>query len=319
MSYKVAFFGTPDFSVPSLDVINQNPDFEISAVISMPDRPAGRGHKLKTPPVAQYAIDHELQLFQTENINKDPGLIKFLNDNQIDFFIVIAFAQFLGTKILEIPKFGAFNIHTSLLPKYRGAAPIQYALLNGDPVTGVSIQKMVKQMDAGDLVYDHEVPILPGDNSGTLFKKLEKEAAVGLHNFLETFSKTSGDLTYTQQDNNKATFAPTILKTDGLINPFKEDCQTIINKLRAYTPWPGLHIFLNDARLKVHAVEAFPKNLQPGEIDIALGSLLLGTTKGTIRLGSIQPEGKKAQRDVDFLNGIKSKNISLKLHKERYE
>jgi methionyl-tRNA formyltransferase len=163
------------------------------------------------------------------------------------------------------------------------------------------------------------VPISPEDTSGTLFKKLEKEASLGLQNFLEIFSKTSGDLTYTPQDNNKASFAPTILKSDGLINPFKEDCQTIINKLRAYSPWPGLHIFLSDARLKVHVVEAFPKNLQPGEIDTELGSLLLGTTKGTIRLGSIQPEGKKAQRDVDFLNGIKSKKISLKLNKERYE
>ncbi|MCF8058060.1 MAG: methionyl-tRNA formyltransferase [Bacteriovoracaceae bacterium] len=319
MKYRVVFFGTPDFSVPSLDIIFQHVDFEVIAVVSMPDRPAGRGQKLKTPPVAEYAKQKGLKLFQSENVNKDQFLNQFLKTNEIDFYVVIAFAQFLGNDILNIPKHGAFNIHTSLLPKYRGAAPIQYALLNGDHTTGVSIQKMVKKMDAGDLVYSHDVVISPEDNSGTLFKKLEQESAIGLKTFLDLFMDKKGTLTFKSQEEDNVSFAPTIQKEDGLINPFTEDSIKIQNKLRAYTPWPGLFIYLNDMRLKVHTIEAFPKVLNPGDVDTQLGSLLIGTTKGTIRLSGVQPEGKKAQKDTDFLNGIKSKKIVLQLNKDKYE
>ncbi len=317
--YKVVFFGTPDFSVPSLEVLKDHKEIEVAAVVSMPDRPAGRGKKLKTPPVAQYAKDHGLTLFQTENINKDEALLSFLESQQIDFFVVIAFAQFLGERILALPKFGAFNIHTSLLPKYRGAAPIQYALLNGDEMTGVSIQRMVKEMDAGDICYDHQVSINPQETSASLFKKLEGEAAIGLKNFIQDFVEKEGMVEFRKQDPNQISCAPTIQKGDGLINPLKENAIAIINKMRAFTPWPGCFIYLNDFRLKVHEIELFPKELDAGQIDVSMGALLLGTANGTIRLSSVQPEGKKAQKDTDFLNGIKSKKLDLLLNKDHYE
>lgn len=319
MKYNVVFFGTPEFSVSSLSVLNECDFIDVKAVVSMPDRPAGRGKKLQTPPVAAYAKEKELNLFQTQNINKDENLLNFLKSNEIDFFIVIAFAQFLGSKILEVPKHGAFNIHTSLLPKYRGAAPIQYALLNGDSETGVSIQKMVKEMDAGDICYEHKVQIDKEDTSQSLFLKLEKEAAIGLENFIKEFKEKNGDISFRKQNPDLVSFAPTIKKEDGLINPKVETSVTIINKLRAYTPWPGCFVYLNDFRLKVHEIEIFPKSLNPGDVDTGMGALLLGTKEGTIRLTTVQPDGKKAQRDADFLNGVKSKGLTLKLSEEHYD
>lgn len=318
MSYNVVFFGTPEFSVPCLSSLYNHKDISVKAVVSMPDRPAGRGQKLKTPPVAEFAKSHDIKLFQSENINKDDHFHSFLKEESIDFMVVIAFAQFLGKKILDSSKFGAFNIHTSLLPKYRGAAPIQYALLNGDKVTGVSIQKMVKQMDAGDICYEHQVDIDPNDTSASLFKKLEEEAAIGLNNFIDDFVRKKGDLNFKKQNPDDVSFAPTIQKKDGLINPFQEKSQETINKLRAYTPWPGCFIFINDLRLKVIELESFPKDLSPGEIDTSMGALVVGTLDGTLRLKKVQPEGKKPQADTDFLNGIKSKGIVLDIKKEKY-
>ena len=318
MSYKVVFFGTPDFSVPSLKCLLEHNEINVCAVVSMPDRPAGRGKKLKTPPVAEAAKENGLKLFQTENVNKDEEFLEFLKNEDVDFMVVIAFAQFLGKKVLESSKFGAFNIHTSLLPKYRGAAPIQYAILNGDKETGVSIQKMVKKMDAGDICYEHKVTIEPNDTSETLFNKLQTEAASGLKSFIDHFISNSGEIEFRPQDPEHVSFAPTIKKVDGLINPYKESANQIINKLRAYTPWPGCHLYLNDFRIKVLELEPFPKKLNPGEIDTSMGSLVLGTVEGALHLKTVQPDGKKAQADSNFLNGIKSKGITLEINKEHY-
>ncbi len=316
---KTVFFGTPEFSVPSLEVLHLHPNVEVAAVVSMPDRRAGRGKQLQSPPVATFAKENNIPLIQTENINKDEDALKLLHSIEADFFIVIAFAQFLGSKILKMPKLGAFNIHTSLLPKYRGAAPIQYALLNGDKETGVSIQKMVKKMDAGDICYEHKVTISDDDTSASLFKRLESEAALGLTNFLETLVKKPDQVSYRQQNDSEATFAPTIKKQDGLINPFNFSATEILNQLRAYTPWPGLFIFISDQRLKVTELELFPQSLEAGQIDHKLGALLLGTKEGTLRLKSVQPEGKKPQEDKNYLNGLKSKSVIPTLDRNHYE
>ena len=148
---NVVFCGTPEFSLPTLSLLHIHPRVHLMHVISMPDRPAGRGQHIKSPPVIEYAKKHQLAFTQTENINKEENLINNLS-GKVDLIIVLAFAQFLGKSWLNLPHLGCFNIHTSLLPRYRGAAPIQYALLNGDTETGVSIQKMVSKMDAGDIV-----------------------------------------------------------------------------------------------------------------------------------------------------------------------
>ncbi|MCE3014018.1 MAG: methionyl-tRNA formyltransferase, partial [Proteobacteria bacterium] len=156
---KTLFFGTPDFSVATLELLQHHPLIELLGVVSMPDRPAGRGQELKSPEVINYAKNIKIPFFQTENINKEEALLETWKNEKVDLIIVLAFAQFLGSKVLQLPLLGCFNIHTSLLPKYRGAAPIQYALWNGDTETGVSIQRMVKKMDAGNIVVSVPTPI----------------------------------------------------------------------------------------------------------------------------------------------------------------
>ncbi|MBT5093526.1 MAG: methionyl-tRNA formyltransferase, partial [Halobacteriovoraceae bacterium] len=246
---KTIFCGTPEFSVPVLETLKNNSDIELYAVVSMPDRPAGRGKKLTTPEVAQYAKDHNLKLIQTENINREEAFLKEAGDQGVDLIIVLAFAQFLGSKMLELPKHGCFNIHTSLLPKYRGAAPIQYALLNGDKQTGVSIQKMVKKMDAGDLVHSSQVKIGEDTTGGELYDLLKKEAAISIEPFIK--SLIEGTITYTKQDETQVSLAPTLKKNDGFIDFKNQKVDVIFNQVRALKPWPGTFCFLNNKRLKV--------------------------------------------------------------------
>lgn len=318
--YKVVFFGTPEFSVPSLMVLKENASIEISHVVSMPDRPAGRGKKLQSPAVIDYAKEVGIPYFQTANINKESEFLSQLEKENIDFFVVIAFAQFLGTKLLRLPRLGAFNIHTSLLPKYRGAAPIQYALLNGDKMTGVSIQKMVKKMDAGDIVYSHEVEITPIETSDLLFKKLEGEAAKGLNNFIRELINSNEELKFTHQNEEDATFAPTINKLDGLINPAATTAVDIFNKYRAYYPWPGIFLYFGDhIRLKITKLSiADDNNIPAGTFNYKNGSLLLGTKMGSVHLENVQLDGKKSICDKDFINTIKSKKINLLLDRSVY-
>lgn len=166
-----------------LELLSQHPQVEIIAVVTMPDRPAGRGQQLTPPPVAEASAAQKLPLFQTENINKEPEFLEKLKAQGVDL-VVSPFAQFLGNKILTLPKMGCFNIHTSLLPKYRGAAPIQYALLNGDSGTGVSIQRMVKEMDAGDVAPLRSSAIAPHETGGQLHP-LEISSALSLNTLLE--------------------------------------------------------------------------------------------------------------------------------------
>lgn len=309
---NVVFCGTPDFSVPTLELLHQHPHINLVGVVTMPDRPAGRGQELKSPPVAEYAKLHKLPLYQVENINRDESLLLELESKKIDFILVLAFAQFLGTRVLTMPKMGCFNIHTSILPKYRGAAPIQYALLNGDQTTGVSIQRMVKEMDAGDLVHFHELPVAETETGGQLYTRLKFQAALSCNTLIEPILQDK--LVFTKQDPNGVSFAPTLKKEDGLLN-FKES--TILklkNQIRALDPWPGTYCFLNNQRLKVFEIEKLPRSLKPGETSTEHGHLAVGTLDGVIRLMSVQLEGKKICSDTELLNGLKNKGGEIILN-----
>lgn len=301
---KVAFCGTPDFSVPTLDLLANHPHIDLRYVISMPDRPAGRGMELKSPEVIEYAKAKKIPFFQTENINKEPEFLAKLKNEDLDFVVVLAFAQFLGAEMLSMGKLGCFNIHTSVLPKYRGAAPIQYALLNGDHETGVSIQKMVKKMDAGDLVHFHTVAIAPTENGGQLYTRLKFQAALAMNDFLVKVIENK--ITYTPQDETNVSFAPTLKKEDGLLKFSQKTTAEILNLIRALDPWPGTHCFLNGKRLKVLIAEPYHAKLAPGKAKNDLGSLVVGCLDGSLRLSEIQLEGKKAGTDRELLNGIKS-------------
>lgn len=303
---NVVFCGTPDFSVPTLELLHQHPHINIVGVITMPDRPAGRGQELKSPPVAAYAKEHKLPLYQVENINREEVILADLEKKNIDFYLVLAFAQFLGSRVLTMPKFGCFNIHTSVLPKYRGAAPIQYALLNGDKKTGVSIQKMVKEMDAGDLVHFQELDVAPTETGGQLYTRLKFQAALSTNTLIETILENK--LVFTPQNPAGVSFAPTLKKEDGLLNFKASEFEKLFNQVRALDPWPGTYCFLGQQRLKVFELEKLNRQMKPGVTEIVHGQLCVGAADGTaVRLASIQLEGKKVCSDIELLNGLKNK------------
>jgi methionyl-tRNA formyltransferase len=308
---NIVFCGTPDFSVPALEMLHNHPVVNVVSVITMPDRPAGRGQKLQSPPVAAYAKDNKIPLIQTENINKEAQALEDLSSKSIDAFVVLAFAQFLGSKVLELPKLGCFNIHTSLLPSYRGAAPIQYALLNGDKETGVSIQRMVKQMDAGDLVHSFPLNVDYNETGGQLYTRLKFQAALSLNTFIHELIEDK--VTYTPQDHDKATFAPTLKKEDGYLNFSNSSCESIHNQVRALIPWPGTWCKLNGKRLKVFRVEKSLKQVACSKTDTSDGNLLVGCTDGTLRLIDVQLEGKKRCSDSSLLNGLKNSTSDFEL------
>lgn len=310
--FKVAFCGTPDFSVPTLDMLANHPAIEVTAVITMPDRPAGRGQQLKAPPVADYAKENKLKLFQTENMNRSPEILEYLENEKVDFILVLAFAQFLGSKVLNLPKLGCFNIHTSILPKYRGAAPIQYALLNGDKETGVTIQKMVKQMDAGDIVIFDHLKVDDHETGGQLYTRLKYQAALSADRLIIGLRDNS--LSAVAQDESLATFAPTLKKEDGHLHFSEKSFAQLYNQVRALKPWPGTYCQLGPHRLKIIEVAPAPENfhhkLNPGELYADKGMLLAGTLDSPIRLLSVQLEGKKVCSDAELLNGLKQKLVS---------
>ena len=308
---KVIFCGTPDFSVSSLRIIHQSPSIDLKLVVTMPDRPAGRGRKMTSSAVAKYARQHNLALLQTSNINSpEEGLLKF-QESPPDLIILVSFAQFLRKKILQLPRLGCFNIHTSLLPRYRGAAPIQHAILNGDDTTGVSIQKIVQKMDAGDLCLQKEVAIPPTMTGGELFDLLKKQAAQCLEQFID--QALNDRLSFTPQDESSVSLAPALKKEDGLLRLGEKTSDEIYNQIRALDPWPGTYCFLNGQRLKVLKAKKVPTSLLPGKISLYQGTLLAGCKKGTLRLCQIQWEGKKAISDTDFINGLQNKSKKFKL------
>ena len=300
---KVVFFGTPDFAVPTLDILHNHSLIDLKCVVSMPDRKAGRGQQLKSPEVIEFAKGNKIPYFQTENINKEEEFLKKLKDESIDAFIVLAFAQFLSDKVLNIPSKGPFNIHTSILPKYRGAAPIQYALLNGDTETGVSIQKMVKKMDAGDLVHSSPIKIHPEETGGQLYTKLKFQAALSCNDFLNNLFHDK--IEYSKQDESRVCFAPTLKKDDGLVDFQNDNYETIKNKVRALNPWPGTYCFLGKKRLKIFHIEPAPHALKPGEVQTTSKEIFVGSKNQALRLCEIQLEGKKRGTDTELLNGYK--------------
>jgi methionyl-tRNA formyltransferase len=302
--FNIVFLGTPDFSVPSLEVLHNHPLINIVNIISMPDRKSGRGLDLKSPEVIEFAKNHKLPFFQTSNINQENEFLASLEKENIDIIIVLAFAQFLGERILKLPKIACFNIHTSLLPKYRGAAPIQYALLNGDPSTGVSIQKMVKKMDAGDIAWSQPVNIYPNETGGQLYTRLKFQAALSLNEFI--YALIENKISYTAQDETNVSFAPTLARQDGFLDFKNSTFQQIINKVNALYPWPGTYCFLDKKRLKVMSACLESKKLQPGEVSTDHSTLLIGCKDASIRLLQVQFEGKKPSSDITLLNGIKT-------------
>lgn len=303
---KVVFMGTPDIAVPCLEMLTTNEYVEIIDIVTMPDRKSGRGQKLNSPAVAIKAKELALPLFQTTSINKESEKLSEWSSKKVDLIIVFAFAQFLNEEILKVPIRGCFNIHTSLLPKYRGAAPIHYAILNGDKETGISIQKMVKKMDAGDIAHSKNVSIGPNQTGGELYDELMVLSPITLKEFLEKLINDS--INYSKQDESKVSFAPTLKKEDGYLDFTKSSFAELKNRVRAFQPWPGTYCLFNGKRMKVFSIEKGPSNLKENETSIQFNSLEVGCKDSSVRLAEVQLEGRKRCSDIDLLNGLKSNN-----------
>jgi len=304
---RTIFMGTPDFSVPTLKTLFEHDNIDLIATISNPDKKQNRGQKIQSPPVVNFSKENNVKYFQTSKINKDLQILEFLKTSDIDLIIVLAFSQFISQEVLDLPKLGCFNIHTSILPKYRGAAPVQYALLNGDSSTGVSIQKMVKKMDAGDICFFKEIEIEVIDNAKTLFEKLRLEASKCITPFINIL--LTNKLNPTVQNPEHVTFAPLIKKDDAKIKLQTSDFETIQNMIRGYFVWPKAFLYLNDKILKIIEIERSQFKLAPGEYKVHMGQILVGAKDGAIRLKNIQLEGKRAMTDIDFLNGFNKEII----------
>ena len=301
---NIVFLGTPEFACPFLEKLATDSRFEVKAVITQEDKPVGRKKLLTPTPIKELSQKLHLPIFQPIKLNKDPNLLDYLEKLSPDFFVVVAYGQILSSKVLQIPKIKAINVHGSILPKYRGASPIEQALLNGDSITGLSIMEMVKAMDAGPVYQKLELPITESDNNQSLRKKLSELGASQLPNLLIQILK--GDLSATPQTEALVSFCQKISKEDGCINPTQQTAQEIINMAKAYSTWPGIYLKQKEKNLKLIQIElnnsASPT---PGHFEISNNQLFLGTKKGTLEIKTLQLEGKTVQDTKNFLSGNK--------------
>ncbi|EOT4862297.1 TPA: methionyl-tRNA formyltransferase [Streptococcus pyogenes] len=297
---KLLFMGTPQFSATVLKGLLDNPAYEILGVVTQPDRAVGRKKDIKVTPVKQLALEHRISIYQPEKLSDSQELIEIMGLGA-DGIITAAFGQFLPTILLDSVSF-AINVHASLLPKYRGGAPIHYAIMNGDKEAGVTIMEMIKEMDAGDMVAKASTPILETDNVGTLFEKL---AIIGRDLLLDSLpAYLSGELKPIPQDHSQATFSPNISPEQEKLD-WTMSNQEVFNHIRGMNPWPVAHTFLEGQRLKIYEAQLAEGEGLPGQVIVKTKkSLVITTGQGALSLIVVQPAGKPKMSIIDFLNGI---------------
>jgi methionyl-tRNA formyltransferase len=300
---KVVFMGTPEFAVPSLEKLVEE-GYEIPLVITQPDKPAGRGKKLKPPPVKLLAVEKGIPVVQPESLKGNEELKKRLEELELDLIVVVAYGKILPPWILEIPKFGVLNVHASLLPKYRGASPIQSALLNGESETGVTVMKISEKLDAGDILTQRKVKIEETDNAQTLHDKLSKAGAELLTETIPLY--VSGKIKPTPQNEEEATYCFKITKEMGKID-WKRPAREIFNKVRAFTPWPSAYTFFRGKRVQILKVSLINREGEPGEVLEVKDNLIVGAGEGALKIELLKPEGKREMTGADFVRGYRVK------------
>ena len=299
MMTRIVFMGSPDFAVPVLRVLASK--YSVVAVVTRPDRPSGRGGKLTPPAVKLAAFDLGLELLQPEKLTS-PDVIHRLSLLSPDLIVVAAFGQILKLAILEVPARGSINVHASLLPRWRGAAPIQAAILAGDTQTGVSIMLMDQGLDTGAVLSQNSLPISDDDTGGFLSEKLSR---LGAETLLQTLPDyLSGTLTPVPQDATLATYAPMLKKQDGRLD-FSLAARDLERRVRAFNPWPGAYFAWNGSPLKVHRAHVEPGTASVGE-RLEISRLpAVGTSAELLVLDEVQPAGKRGMRGQDFLLGAR--------------
>jgi methionyl-tRNA formyltransferase len=296
---RVVFFGSAAIGFPLLEVLLASAQDTVVAVVTQPDRPAGRKQKLTPCPVKTFAQQRGLPVLSPEKIG---GSLRELADFNADLFVVVAYGQYIPQSVLTLPEHGAVNFHPSLLPKYRGSSPIQWAIANGDTVTGVTILYVSEKMDAGDIILQREVLIGPDDTSATLEPVL---AATGAELLMEAIGHIrKGTVQRHPQDDAAATEVRKLTKEDGRLD-WALGAETLRNRIRGFTPWPGCFCEMPDSqRLKILNAAVEGRTGRPGEILEAAGAgLLVAAGEGALRLLEVQPSGKCAMDGAAYLRG----------------
>lgn len=315
MSLKIVFAGTPAFGLPCLDALAQS-THEIQAIYTQPDRPAGRGRKLQASAVKEWALAHNIPIYQPLNF-KSPEAIAELAALKPDLLIVIAYGLILPKAVLEIPRLGCVNVHASLLPYWRGASPIQHAILHGDSESGVTIMQMDVGMDTGDMLRKVSCPITDTDTATTLHDKL---AAISAQPLLKTIEELANNTAKPEvQDGSLATYAGKINKEDALIN-WQRSAKEIDCQIRAFNPWPVAYTLLNEDVLRIHQAQVVDMDLNqaPGTV-VALDKkgMLVATAHQGLLVEKIQLPGGKVITVADCLNSSKSPlHVGLALSSE---
>jgi methionyl-tRNA formyltransferase len=300
-SPSIVYMGTPDFAVPTFHALHRSP-YDLKLVVTQPDRPRGRGRRLTPPPVKHAAAALNYDVRQPRNV-RDPEFVALLKSIAPDFLVVVAFGQILPAAILGIPRRGAVNVHASLLPKYRGPAPIQWAIMRGETQTGVTTMLMDVGVDTGDMLLSAVTAIGPEDTSASLHDRL---AAIGADLLVETIRGVwSGDVLPCAQNHAQATFAPMLKKEDGRIR-WQQPALSIDARIRAMTPWPGAYCFFDNKRYKIHRARPIagisispPGTVVPG----FPGELRIATGDGVLSILEIQGESGKRLPVGQFLRG----------------
>jgi methionyl-tRNA formyltransferase len=292
--------GSPDFAACVLRLLAKH--YTVTGVVTQPDRPAGRGQVLTPPPVKTLALELGLEVIQPERLRR-PEAYALLESWAPDLIVVAAYGQILRQNVLDLPKYGCINVHASLLPRWRGAAPIQAAILHGDLRSGATIMKMDAGVDTGDILAMRDIPILPEDNAATLTDRLAQSGAELLIDTLPGY--LNGSILPRPQDHSLATFAPMLKKEEGDLD-LAQTAQALANRVRAFNPWPGAFIAWQGQPLKIHAAHAQADTTNPVGARAILSKLpAVHAADGWLILDQVQPAGKKPMSGRDFLAGAR--------------
>jgi methionyl-tRNA formyltransferase len=297
-AFRIVFFGTPQFAVPSLRALLAGPD-HVVGVVCQPDKPAGRGQHVTPPPVKQAALDAGVPVLQPEKV-RAPEFLDALRAWAPDLVVVAAYGKILPRSVLECPRHGCINVHASLLPKYRGAAPIQWAIVRGEERTGITIMQMNERMDAGDILLQRDTAIGPDETSGELQERL---AVLGAAALLDAVAQLrAGTLIPQPQHDTETTLAPMIKKEDGRID-WTQPALSTARRVRAFNPWPSAFTHLAGKLLKIHRAHASaaPAARPPGTVTAAHDTIAVATGEGTLVLDEVQLEGRKRLAAADFV------------------
>ncbi len=295
---RIVFIGTGEIGVPTLRALLDS-EHEVVAVVTQPDKPVGREQRIEPPPIKKEIVKTRIPILQPARI-KDQKATEEIRDFAPDVIVVVAYGQILPRDVLEIPRLACLNLHASLLPRWRGAAPIQAAIAAGDCETGITAMYMDEGLDTGDILLQRRVEILPNDTGGSLHDRLAQIAPEALLESLRLVA--AEDASRIPQDNARATYAPKLKREHGLIDWF-ESAEAIDGKIRAYNPWPGAFMKVDRQSLKIFSASVVDLNGQPGEVLRSDGDLVVATGKDALSLAEVQLEGKRRMSAAEFLRG----------------